>query len=371
MIVPFLDLKSIHTKLNDELKSSFNKVLDSGMYILGNEVKSFETEYAEYVNAKHCISVANGLDAITLTLMSLGIGPGDKVLVPSHTFIATWLAVSQVGAIPVAVPVDPVTFNVDVKLLPEYIKPDVKAVIIVHLYGSPCDLEPISVLCKTNNLLLIEDSAQAHGSEYKNQKIGCYADASTFSFYPGKNLGALGDAGAIVTNRSDLCEKLLSLRNYGSKVRYAHDVCGVNSRMDELQAAFLRIRLKYLDHENEIRRNIAAAYRKNLSDFKEVQLQEILPGCKSNWHLFVVRTNERDNLSNYLKEKGIQTLQHYPTVPGLSGAYKKTHGECIVSKQAQNEIADRILSLPMGAHLNENQINYVCESVVSFFKKGH
>lgn len=350
MNIPFLDLKSSHDELRSELLEAFERVLDAGWYIRGNEVSQFESEFACYCETIHCIGVGNGLDALHLILRAYGIGEGDEVIVPSNTFIATWLAVSHAGATPIPVEPDVRTYNIDPACIEAKITPRTRAIIAVHLYGQPADMDAINIVAKKHGLKVIEDAAQAHGAKYKGRLVGSLGDAAGFSFYPGKNLGAIGDGGAVTTNDADLAEKVRMLGNYGSRIKYHNEIQGYNSRLDELQAAFLRIKLKKLNEWNNRRKKIAAQYLVELesSDF-------ILPfvpeWAECVWHLFVVCSDNRDEIQQKLSDAGIETLIHYPILPHLSDAYKDFDFANHRFPIAQS-ISERVLSLPIGPHLD-------------------
>jgi len=362
--IPFLDLQSPHKDLRDELTEAFSRVLDSGWFILGNEVKQFEQEFADYCNASHCVGVANGLDALHLILRAYSVGPGDEVIVPSNTYIATWLAVSQCGATPV--PVEPVieTYNIDPKLIESAITAKTKAIIVVHLYGQPVDMDPINDIAKSHRLKVIEDCAQAHGALYKGRKVGSLGNAAAFSFYPGKNLGALGDGGAVVTNDSEIAHKIRELANYGSSVKYHNNVKGYNSRLDELQAAFLREKLNVLDSWNIKRKQIAALYMDNLRD-TGIYIPFIPEWADPVWHLFVIRTKFRDVLQRYLGENDIGSMVHYPVPPHFQPAYSNEGFEGLklpISEIIHNEV----LSLPIGPHLSHSDVKKVIQILKAF-----
>jgi dTDP-4-amino-4,6-dideoxygalactose transaminase len=355
MNIPFLDLHALHAPLRAELDAAYRRVMDSGWFITGPELEAFEHEFATYSNVKHCIGVANGLDALHLILRGYGIGPGDEVIVPSNTFIATWLAVSQVGAKIVPVEPDPVTYNIDPARVEKKITPRTKAIIAVHLYGQMAEMPALRKIADAHGLRLIEDAAQAHGAQVYGHTAGGVGDAAGFSFYPGKNLGALGDGGAVTTNDASLADKLRKLRNYGSTEKYRHDIAGYNSRLDEMQAAFLRIKLKYLEQWNEQRRTQAVSYVQALSGHPLLTVPFVPKWATPVWHLFVVRTLQRDALQKWLLEDGIHTLIHYPIAPHLQGAYQDAGiaraGELPISEALHREV----LSLPIGAHLTPEQ----------------
>ncbi|MBK6415655.1 DegT/DnrJ/EryC1/StrS family aminotransferase [Thermomonas sp.] len=360
-MIPFLDLRAGYDELRPEIDAAISRVLDSGMYILGEEVAAFEREYAAYCGCKHAIGVANGLDALHLALRAMGVGPGDEVIVPSNTYIATWLAVSQCGATPV--PVEPVegTSNLDPALVEAAITSRTKAILPVHLYGQPADLDPILAIAARHGLRVLEDGAQAQGARYKGRRVGGHGDAVAWSFYPGKNLGAYGDAGAITTNDDALAEQLRVLRNYGSRVKYVNDVQGWNSRLDPLQAAVLRVKLAHLDDWNARRRAIAARYLDGLRD-AGVALPEVPDWAEPAWHLFVVRSPRRDALQARLGEAGIGTLIHYPLPPHRQQAYAGL-GFSADAFPIANRLADQLLSLPIGPHQSEAATSAVIDAV--------
>lgn len=356
-MIPFLDLKSIQLAQAAELKAAFARVLDSGWYILGDEVRQFEREYAAYCGAQACVGVANGLDALVLALRALDIGPGDEVLVPSNTYIATWLAVSHVGATPVPVEPDRATANLDAARLAAALTPRTRAVLPVHLYGQPADMAPILAFARDHGLKVVEDAAQAHGARYQGRRIGAHGDIVAWSFYPGKNLGALGDGGAITTDDSGLAERIQVLRNYGSRVKYHNEVIGYNSRLDELQAALLRVKLPVLDAGNQQRAAIARHYLQALAGL-DLVLPTIAPGCESAWHLFVVRHPARDRLARQLAEAGIGTVIHYPIPPHLQPAYAGL-GLRRGALPIAEAIHDEVLSLPIGPTMTLDQADQV------------
>lgn len=350
MNVPFLDLKAGYLELQPEIDAAIKQVLDSGWYILGEEVDSFEHEYAAYCEAKHCVGVANGLDALHLALLALGVGAGDEVIVPSNTYIATWLAVSQCGATPVPVEPDAATYNIDPACIEAAITPRTKVILPVHLYGQPADMDPILAIARKHGLKVLEDGAQAHGARYKRKKIGAHGDVVAWSFYPGKNLGAYGDGGAITTDDADVAERIRVLRNYGSRVKYVNDVRGYNSRLDPIQAAALRVKLKVLDEWNARRGAIAKRYQTELANTGLI-LPFVPEWAEPAWHLFVVQNAQRDALQNELGEAGIGSLIHYPIPPHLQKAYAASgfiQGQFPIAEQ----IANQCLSLPIGPHLN-------------------
>lgn len=321
MNIPFLDLKAAHDELRESLDEAYARVLRSGWYILGPEVEAFEAEFAAYCSASCCVGVANGLDALHLGLLALGVEPGDEVIVPSNTYIATWLAVSRCGARPVPVEPDRRSCNIDPARIAAAISPKTKVILPVHLYGQPADLEPILALAKQYGLRVLEDAAQAHGARYRGVRVGGHSDAVAWSFYPGKNLGAIGDGGAVTTNDPDIADRIRVLRNYGSRVKYRNEVKGFNSRLDELQAAFLRTKLIHLDSWNARRQKLAERYLEALKP-TSLELPHIIPDAESAWHLFVVRSPARDLIQQALTAQGIGTVIHYPIAPHLQDAYR-------------------------------------------------
>lgn len=365
-MIPFLNLKEMNLKYKAQFMEAFSKFLDSGYCILGEEVAQFEKEFAEYCGVKHALGVANGLDALVLILRAykeLGhLKDGDEIIVPANTYIATILAISQVGLVPVLVEPHIETFNLDTSLIEQHLSPRVKAIMVVHLYGRLADMSSIESIAKKHGLLVFEDCAQAHGASLNGRKAGNFSNAAGFSFYPGKNLGALGDAGGITTNHADVYEVLKALRNYGSHEKYVNKYKGYNSRMDEIQASLLRIKLRGLDQETSIRQNIASRY---LAEIKNPQI--ILPEngvSESNvWHLFPILTKARTQLQAYLKDQGIGTLIHYPIPPHKQEAYPEF-------KQLHLQITERIhtevLSLPLYPTMTEEQVSFVINAVNKF-----
>lgn len=362
MTISFLDLKSPYLELKDELDSAYRRVMGSGRYILGKEVEAFETEFAAYCEAKHCIGVGNGFDALHLILRAIGILPGDEVIVPSNTYIATWLAVSYAGATPVPVEPGHRTYNIDPGLLEAAITGKTKAILPVHLYGHPADMDPILAVASRHGLKVIEDAAQAHGARYKRRRVGGLGDAAGFSFYPGKNLGAMGDGGAVVTNDDELADRVRILRNYGSKIKYYNEVKGYNSRLDELQSALLRVKLKKLDEWNDRRRAVAIGYLERFASVPALILPDASDWAEPAWHLFVVRHPQRDAIQRKLGEDGIGTLIHYPIPPHASKAYAHEF-EGVVCPLAE-QLADTVLSLPMGPHLSASDQTGVIDSIL-------
>lgn len=367
--IPFLDMKAQYLELKDELDQAHQRVMESGWYILGGEVESFEQEFASYIGSKHCVGVGNGLEALQLILMGYEIGTGDEVIVPANTYIASWLAVSYTGARPIPVEPDPGTYNIDPGRIEGAITQRTKAIMPVHLYGQPVEMEIIWQIAEKHRLTIIEDAAQAHGGWYRDRMAGNLGDAAGFSFYPSKNLGAFGDAGAVVTNNNELADKVRVLRNYGSRTKYYNEVKGHNSRLDPLQAAFLRVKLKHLDEWNKRRDRIANHYLEELRLTPDLGLPRVPSGILPVWHLFVVSHPERDRLQAYLKENGIGTLIHYPVPPHLSEAYRELNyqtGDFPITER----MADTFLSIPIGPHLSMNDTDFVIETIQDFCQRG-
>ena len=364
MNVPFLDFVSPYEELKPQLDEAYSRFMRSAWYILGREVEAFEDSFARYCGSNHCIGVANGLDALHLILRAYGIGEGDEVIVPSNTYIATWLAVSYAGATPVAVEPDPQTYNLDPVKIEAALSPRTKAIMPVHLYGLPADMDPIMVIAEQHGLKVIEDNAQAQGARYKGRRTGSLGHAAGNSFYPGKNLGAFGDAGAVTTNDPVLADRVRTLRNYGSRKKYYNECQGFNSRLDELQAAFLSVKLERLDEWNDRRRKIAKFYQANLQSVPGLQLPAAPSYSEPVWHLFVIRHHRRDQMARELGESGIGTLIHYPVPPHLSGAYACAKWP-LGSFPLAESLAGDVLSLPMGPHLTEPQADYVVETLRS------
>lgn len=360
-MIPFLDLKAPHIELREQINAAIARVVDSGWYILGPEVEAFEAEYAAYCGARHCIGVANGLDALHLALRAMDVGPGDEVIVPSNTYIATWLAVSQCGATPVPVEPDERTCNINPSWLEAAITSRTRVILPVHLYGQPAELEPVLAIARRHGLRVLEDGAQAHSARYKGRRLGAHGDAVAWSFYPGKNLGALGDGGAVTTNDPELADRLRVLRNYGSRVKYVNEVQGWNSRLDPLQAAVLRVKLAHLEAWNSRRAQVAAAYRQGLEGSGLV-LPHVPEWAAPVWHLFVVRHPQRDALQRRLGEAGVGTLIHYPIPPHRQAAYADA-GFAPEAFPIASRMADEVLSLPMGPHLPMEDVARVIEAV--------
>ncbi len=351
-------------ELNNEIKAAFNRVFDRSWYIKGKEDVAFEKAFAEYCGTNYCVGCGNGLDALMLSLKALGVGEGDEVIVPSNTYIATALAVTYVGAVPLFVEPDISTFLIDPKLIEEKITEKTKVIMPVHLYGQACDMDAIMSIARNHDLYVVEDCAQAHGATYKGKKVGSFGDAAGFSFYPGKNLGALGDAGAVVTNSKKLADEIKALGNYGSDYKYHHIYKGNNSRLDELQAAFLSVKLPHLDRMNEERRRIADMYTNGIKNPKVVT-PTVRPECVPVWHIYGVRCADRDALEKHLNDKGIGTNKHYPIPMHLQECYCDLN----IPKGAlpiAEEISATELSLPMYYGMTDEQVQYVIDAVNEF-----
>jgi dTDP-4-amino-4,6-dideoxygalactose transaminase len=360
--IPFLDLAALHLPIRPQLDAAYQRVMDSGWFIAGPELEAFEAEFARYCEATHCVGVGNGLDAIHLLLRAYGIGPGDEVIVPSNTFIATWLAVTQCGATPV--PVEPLatTHNLDPALLEACITPKTRAIIPVHLYGQPADMDPINAVAHKHKLVVIEDAAQAQGARYKGRRVGSLGHAAATSFYPGKNLGALGDGGAVLTSDAHIAAKVRQLRNYGSEVKYQHQVQGYNSRLDEMQAAFLRVKLSHLDAWNERRRAIAQTYSSRIHS-THVATPAIPEFAEPVWHLYVLRTAQRDQLRDAIQAQSIGTVIHYPVPPHLQACYQEFAASHL---PLASLLANEVLSVPMSPAMTDEQVERVVDAVNAF-----
>lgn len=368
-MIPFLDLKKINAQYQNELKEACARVIDSGWYILGNEVAEFEKEFAAYCETEHCLGVANGLDALVLILrayIELGVmQQGDEVIVPSNTYIASILAISENGLVPVLVEPDINTFNLDPTLIEQAITTKTKAILTVHLYGQVTAMDEINAIAKNHSLKVIEDCAQAHGAlyrgkkfigkEHKGKKVGSLGDAAGFSFYPGKNLGALGDGGAVTTNDSQLAGAIAALRNYGSHKKYENLYKGMNSRLDEIQAAMLRVKLRYLDNEIAARQSVAQAYLQGINN-PMLELPVVEDVNAHVWHLFVIKTTQREKLVSYLTANGVQSLIHYPIPPHQQDAYQEWKGE---SLPISEQLHQQVLSLPMSPIMSSEDINLI------------
>ena len=373
--MPFLDLSPLHENLRPAFLEATNRVLNSNGFILGPELERFESEWADYCEARYAIGVGNGLDALHLALRAVGVGPGDEVIVPANTFIATWLAVTMCGATPVGVEVDSASFNISPSSVRAGLTDRTKAIVAVHLYGQPAQIDELLAICDEFGLDLVEDAAQAHGARYKEKRIGAHGSVVAWSFYPGKNLGALGDAGAVTTNNPRIAEAVKLLRNYGSGKKYFHEIQGVNSRLDELQAAFLSEKLPQLDAWNARRQLIAAAYTDALTpllgrspgkDKPALLAVPFVPDWADPvWHLYVIRANHRDWLATFLSENGVETSVHYPVPPAGQPAYNDRLG--IESTPFSQASAAELLSLPIGPHLSDSQVKIVIQLLREFF----
>ncbi len=362
MEIKFLDFSPMHSPLKEEIKNAFEKFYDSNWFILGKSVDQFEKNYAAFCKTKYSIGVANGLDALVLSLKTLNIKSGDEVIVPSNTYIASWLAVSIVGATPVAVEPNIETYNINPELISKSITEKTKAIMPVHLYGQVCEMDSIIEVAKKYNLFIVEDNAQAHGATYKNKITGSFGDVNATSFYPGKNLGALGDAGAITTNSEALNNRVRLLRNYGSEKKYYNEVQGYNSRLDELQASVLDIKLKHLNSWNNERKQIAEWYNTYLEN-KKIILPKLAIDCTSVYHLYVIRTKDRDRLKQHLADSKIETLIHYPVAPHQQKAYADYNN---MRFGLATEIAKTCLSLPIYPGLSEENVKYISNCINKF-----
>jgi dTDP-3-amino-3,4,6-trideoxy-alpha-D-glucose transaminase len=363
--VPFLDVRAATEELEAPVLEAIERVVRGGWFVLGEKTAAFEREFAAFTGAKHAVGVGNGLDAIALALQALGIGPGDEVIVPTNTFIATWIAVAHTGARPVGV--EPIVgqWNLDPARVEDAITPRTRALVPVHLFGQPADLVELLAVAQHYGLAVVEDAAQAHGARYNGRRIGAHGHAVAWSFYPGKNLGALGDGGAVTTDDPDVAARVRSLGNYGSSQKYVHDLLGANSRLDEIQSAVLRIKLQHLDSWNARRRTVAKRYAEELADIPGLHLPSVAPGREHVWHLYVVDHASRDELQKHLATRGIQTLVHYPIPPHLSGAFAPlglAEGTFPVAERA----ARTHLSLPIGPHLSEEDVTRVIDACRSF-----
>lgn len=363
MKIQFLDLKAAYSELKTEIDSAVLQVLQSGSYILGPEVECFENEFANYCQAEHSVGVADGLDALHLALRAMDVGPGDEVIVPSNTYIATWLAVSQCGATPVPVEPNEDTYNIDTSRLEAAITSRTKVILPVHLYGQPADLDPILAIARKHHLRVLEDAAQAHGARYKGRRIGAHGDAVAWSFYPGKNLGAMGDGGAVTTNNPELADRLRVLRNYGSRIKYVNEVKGFNSRLDPLQAAVLRVKLRHLDEWNMRRGAIAKIYSDQLRGCGLI-LPRVPEWADHVWHLYVIQHTNREAIAQSLYDSGIATLIHYPIPPHLQSAYSKQGFRQGAFPRAE-AMAKSLLSLPIGPQLGAQ----ACDEIVTALRR--
>ena len=363
MLVPFLDLRRLNKSLKDPLDEAFRRVMDSGLFVMGQELEIFESEFAAYCGVKHCIGVGNGLEALSLLLQAYEIGPGDEVLVPANTFIATWFAVSQCGATPVPIEPSQNTYNMDPSKVFSAITDRTRAIIPVHLYGQPAEMDSLNQIALEHGLLVIEDAAQAHGARYKGRRTGALGHAAATSFYPGKNLGALGDGGGVLTNDDDIAELVRRRRNYGSKSKYLHEIIGGNSRLDEIQAAFLRVKLAALDEWNARRRIVANKYS-TLLDGIEIVLPFVAEYSDPCWHLYVIRTQQRAQLQLHLDRMGVSTLIHYPIPPYRQNCYKNVGED---NFPITDQLSREVLSLPISPDLSNEEVEYVISAIQKFF----
>lgn len=356
-MINFLDLHKINARFEDKIKDKINEVINSGWYILGKECVNFETNFAQYCGVKHCIGVANGLDALRIIIKAYEFSKDDEIIVPANTYIASILAITDNLCKPILIEPDINTYNINAKSIEEKITNKTKAIMVVHLYGQVCDMEPIYALAKKYNLKIIEDCAQAHGANFKGKKVGSLGDAAGFSFYPGKNLGALGDAGCITTNDDLLASKIRALANYGSHKKYENLYAGLNSRLDELQAGVLDIKLKHLDSDNQKRKEIADFYMKNIKN-ENIILPKI--DIDHVWHLFVIRTKFRDKLQKYLNENNIQTIIHYPIPPHKQECYKDFNNLSLpITEQIHNEV----LSMPISPVMTQEEVKCIVDVI--------
>lgn len=361
-MIKFLDLHKINERYRKDIDSRIKQVLDSGWYLLGNQDKEFEKNFAEYCGVKHCIGCANGLDALNLIIRAYGFSAGDEIIVPANTYIASILAISENGCTPVLVEPDIETYNINPDLIEEKITDKTKAIMVVHLYGQAVEMDKIWALAKKYDLKVIEDSAQAHGSIYQGKRVGNLGDASGFSFYPGKNLGCMGDGGAVTTNDDDLAKKIRAIANYGSDYKYHHIYKGINSRLDEIQAAILDVKLPHLDSDNTRRREIAKYYRENIKNPKII-LPQAYDEKAHVWHVFVVRTDNRDALQKHLEDNGIQTNIHYPTAPHKQECYSEYSS---LNLPITEKIHKEVISLPISPVMTDEEVKKVVEVVNGF-----
>ena len=364
MKVPFLDLSAAAAELGDELDSALARVVRSGRYVLGEELERFEAAFARYVGARFCFGVANGLDALRLTLLAMGVGEHDEVIVPANTFIATWLAVSACGATPVPVEPDPRTYNIDPDAIESAITPRTRVLVPVHLYGQPAEMDAILPIARHNGLRVLDDAAQAHGARIGARRVGSIGDATAWSFYPSKNLGALGDGGAVTTDDEEVADAIHVLRNYGSRVKYLNERIGCNSRLDEIQAAILSVKLNHLDRWNQRRSKLAIRYLEGLQD-ADLTLPEVATGVEPVWYAFVVRSGHRDELRAYLSERDIETAVHYPIPPYRQQAYAGTSLPRLLLP-ISDLLHQQVLSLPIGPHLTNRAVDAVISAIFDF-----
>ncbi|MFH1836068.1 MAG: DegT/DnrJ/EryC1/StrS family aminotransferase [Methanobacteriota archaeon] len=364
MKINFVDLKRQYTAIRDEIRTAIDGVLETTSFILGEDVSKFEEEFASFCDSKYCVGVGSGTEALHLALLACGVGPGDEVITVPNTYIATVLAITYAGAKPVFVDIDPETYNIDVSSLSEKITAKTQAILPIHLYGQPADMDPILDIAAEHDVRVVEDACQAHGSEYKGKRVGSLGDVGCFSFYPGKNLGAYGDGGAITTNNEEVYEKVMMLRNYGQKVKYHHLVKGFNSRLDTMQAAILRVKLRHLETWNELRRKNAQSYTALLEDSDVITPIE-KDYSKHVYHLYVVRSKNRDGLAKYLGEKNVYTGIHYPIPVHLQEAYRDL-GHSKGDFPVTEEYSKNILSLPMFPELTSEEVEKVAEVISDF-----
>jgi dTDP-4-amino-4,6-dideoxygalactose transaminase len=362
-MIPLLDVGATYTEIREEIDRAVGDILGSGWYIGGSPVEQFESDFARYCGAGYCVGTGNGLEALALSLRALGIGPGDEVIVPANTYIATWLGVSTAGATPIPVEPDPSTHCIDPPRIAAAITPRTRCIMPVHLYGHPCDMDEIMTIAHEHGLLVVEDAAQAHGASIGGRRIGSHGDAVAWSFYPTKNLGAFGDAGAVTTNNAELADRIRLLRNYGSLTKNVHELKGVNSRLDPIQAAILSAKLHHLDKWQERRQLLAGLYADAFSGLNSAVVPATAPGARHAWHLYVMQFDRRDAVAQALADAGIGTAVHYPTPPFLQGAYAEYRGradEWPLSKR----LADNVLSIPMGPHLSLDDAHRVIDAVL-------
>jgi hypothetical protein len=363
MEIPFNEFKKKYRQKKGKIDSAIKSVLESGYYILGDKVKKFEEEFARYIGTKHAIGVANGLEALQISLLSMGIGKGDEVITTPHSAVATTLAIVAVGAKPIFVDIDEY-YHLDKNKMEEKITDRTKAIIPVHLFGQAVEIDSIIKIAEKHKLAVIEDAAQAHGAKFKSKKVGSFGDTGCFSFYPTKNLGSFGDAGMIVTNDDVLAEKCRMIRNYGQKNRYEHEIYGINSRLSELQASILSVELPELDKSNTKRQKVAETYAKELVDIKQITLPKKRNNADPVYHLFVIETEKRDELQKYLLEKGVTTLIHYPIPIHKQKCLKEYSDKPLPIAE---EKAKKILSLPIHPYLSKKEVEYICKHIKKFF----
>jgi len=362
-MIPLLNVGATYTEIRDEVDGAVRGILESGWYIGGSAVEQFESDFAHYCGTDHCVGTGNGLEALALSLRALGVGAGDEVIVPANTYIATWLALSMVGATPIPVEPDPLTHCIDPKLIPDAITSRTRCIMPVHLYGHPCDMDSIMAIAHEHGLLVVEDAAQAHGAAIGGRRIGSHGDAVAWSFYPTKNLGAFGDAGAVTTNNAELADRIRLLRNYGSVEKNVHEVKGVNSRLDPIQAVILSAKLRHLDQWQARRQRIADLYAEAFAGLNSAVAPTAAPGAQHAWHLYVMQLERRDAVAAALADAGVGTAVHYPTPPFLQEAYSEYRGragEWPLSKR----LADRVLSIPMDPHLSLDDAHRVIDAVL-------